>query len=75
MPFLRWIYRLPLRLRSLFRGSVLDRELEQELRYHVEEKTKAYSSRVSIRGKPRAARCWTWAAWTVAGRSAATCAA
>src|SRR5262245_17240050 len=31
-----WFYTAPLRLRSLFRRSQVDRELEEELRYHIE---------------------------------------
>jgi predicted permease len=34
---MRWIYKLPLRLRSLFRKSRIERELTEELRFHVEE--------------------------------------
>ena len=36
MRFDRWRYVLPLRLRSLFRSNTVDRELDEELRYHVE---------------------------------------
>ena len=32
----RWFYRASMRLRSLFRGSALDRELDEELHFHVE---------------------------------------
>jgi predicted permease len=35
----KWIYILPLRLRSLFRRQRVDRELDEELRFHVERKT------------------------------------
>ncbi|MBO0862067.1 MAG: hypothetical protein J2P21_26955 [Chloracidobacterium sp.] len=31
-----WFYTAPLRLRSLFRRSQLERELDEELRYHIE---------------------------------------
>jgi predicted permease len=34
-----WIYTIPLRVRSLFRRRRADRELDDELRYHVERKT------------------------------------
>src|SRR5690348_8248588 len=37
-----WLYTIPLRLRSLFRRSELDRELDDELRDHVERKTELY---------------------------------
>jgi predicted permease len=36
MPFERWLYVLPLRLRSLFRGTAVERELDEELQYHLE---------------------------------------
>jgi putative ABC transport system permease protein len=41
----RWIYALPLRLRSLFRRCRVDQELDDELRYHVERKTEEYVSK------------------------------
>src|SRR5215467_2870804 len=34
-----WLYTLPLRLRSLFRGSAADRDLDDEMQYHVERRT------------------------------------
>src|SRR5215468_257155 len=36
MRFIRWFYTLPLRLRSLFRRSQVEQELDEELRYHIE---------------------------------------
>ncbi len=38
----RWFYTVPLRLRSLFRRRRLDEELDEELVYHVEQKTQEY---------------------------------
>src|ERR1700751_800279 len=35
----RWIYTVPLRLRSLFRRRRVDAELDEELQDHVERKT------------------------------------
>src|SRR5579864_4007439 len=35
----RWFHTIPLRLRSLFRRQEADQELDEELRYHVEQKT------------------------------------
>jgi len=40
----RWIYKLPLRLRSLFGRQAADQELDDELRYHVEQKTQQYAA-------------------------------
>jgi predicted permease len=40
-----WIYTVPLRLRSLFRRERADRELEDELQDHVEQRAKEFSAR------------------------------
>jgi predicted permease len=37
-----WVYTIPLRLRSLFRRAQADQELDEELRDHLERKTKEY---------------------------------
>src|SRR5438046_10189442 len=37
-----WIYTIPLRLRSLFRGAHADQELDDELRDHLDLKTEQY---------------------------------
>ena len=42
MPPERWIYKLPLRLRSLLRREAADHELDEELREHVEQKTQQF---------------------------------
>jgi macrolide transport system ATP-binding/permease protein len=36
MRLTRWFYTVPLRLRSLFRRSRVEQELDEELRYHIE---------------------------------------
>src|SRR5262245_66253571 len=36
MRFDHWFYTLPLRLRSLFRRAQVERELDEELQYHLE---------------------------------------
>jgi len=40
-----WLYTLPLRLRSLFRGEQVDRELDDEMQYHIERLTEEYVAR------------------------------
>jgi len=35
----QWFYAIPLRLRSLFRRAEVERELDEELRYHVQRAT------------------------------------
>jgi len=42
MPSERWLYMIPLRLRSLFRRRQLDRELDEELRDHLARRTEEY---------------------------------
>jgi ABC-type antimicrobial peptide transport system permease subunit len=42
MRFERWIYSIPLRLRSLFRRNAVERELDEEPQFHLEQKTQHY---------------------------------
>ena len=42
MKFRQWLYKLPLRLRSLFRRSDVEQELSEELRYHLEQKVREF---------------------------------
>ena len=37
-----WLYAIPLRLRSLFRRQLVEQELDEELRYHLQRKTEEY---------------------------------
>ena len=39
-----WIYKLPLRLRSLFRRNHVESELSEELQYHMERKVEALTA-------------------------------
>src|SRR5579864_1556284 len=41
----RWIYTIPLRIRSLFKRTAADRELDDELQYHLEQKTQEFISK------------------------------
>ncbi|MGH9403927.1 MAG: permease prefix domain 1-containing protein [Terriglobia bacterium] len=41
----RWIYKLPLRVRSLFCKNRIERELSDELRFHLEKLTEQSVSR------------------------------
>ena len=38
----RWLYTIPLRLRSVFRRAQADQELDDELRDHLERRTEEY---------------------------------
>ena len=40
----RWLYTLPLRLRSVFRRDQVENELDEEIRYHVEKQTEEYTA-------------------------------
>ncbi len=45
MEWQRWRYILPLRLRSIFRGTAVDQELDEELRFHLECKAEEEMNR------------------------------
>ena len=52
-----WIYTLPLRLRSLFRRNKVEQDLNEELQYHLEQKTQEYrASGLTIEEARRKAR-------------------
>jgi putative ABC transport system permease protein len=42
MRWQHWIYTVPLRLRSLLRRDEVERELEEEMRYHLERRIEEY---------------------------------
>src|SRR6266481_3327849 len=42
MRFERWVYSIPLRVRSLFRRNAFERELDEDLQFHLEQKTQHY---------------------------------
>jgi len=42
MRFEQWIYSIPLRIRSLFRRDTVEHELDDELQFHLEQKTQHY---------------------------------
>jgi putative ABC transport system permease protein len=42
---MRWIYKFPLRVRSLFRKSRLEQELTEELRFHLEKLAEEYAAK------------------------------
>ncbi len=41
----RWLYTVPLRFRSLFRRTIVEQELDEELRYHIERLTEEHIAR------------------------------
>jgi len=41
----RWVYRTSMRLRALFRGGALDRELDEELRFHFDHLVEEHVAR------------------------------
>ncbi|HYL65398.1 MAG TPA: ABC transporter permease [Candidatus Methylomirabilis sp.] len=53
----KWLYIVPLRLRSLFRKSQVESELGDELQFHCEQKTREYvAAGLSLEDARRAAR-------------------
>ena len=44
MSLRNWLYRMPLRLRSLFRRDQVEQDLNEELQYHLEQKTQEYTA-------------------------------
>jgi putative ABC transport system permease protein len=40
-----WLYTIPLRIRSLFKKSAADRELNDELQFHLDQKTQEFISK------------------------------
>ncbi|MCC6539579.1 MAG: ABC transporter permease [Bryobacterales bacterium] len=79
MRFQNWLYRLPLRLRSLFRRPDVDAELDQELAFHLERQieanvaagaTPAEARTAALRAignttllKEEARESWGWRRW------------
>jgi putative ABC transport system permease protein len=55
MLFERWLYTVPLRLRSLFRRNRVESELDEELRFHVERLTEEHVIRGLSRDDARLA--------------------
>jgi hypothetical protein len=49
----RWLFTIPLRLRSLFRWAQADRELDNEPRDHLERKTEEYVAQGMTREEAR----------------------
>ena len=47
---MRWFYKIPLRLRSVFRKNRVEKELTEELRFHLEQ----HAADLEARGIPRA---------------------
>jgi predicted permease len=57
----RWLWTLRLRLRSLFRRAQVEQELEDELRFHVDQLTARHVERgLSVDDARRTARCTTY---------------
>ncbi len=76
MSFARWRYIVPLRLRSLFRRKPVEQELDEELRFHLDQRIAANvasgmapdeaarASRVALGNQPlireRTQDAWSW---------------
>src|SRR5215813_9998570 len=53
MRFEHWLYTLPLRLRSLFRRAQVERELDEELQYHLERRIEEHLAKGMTAGEAR----------------------
>ena len=71
----RWFRRLTLWLRSLFQRDRVERELEEEFRFHIEQRTSWKSAGVSPRRKHVAPPSGRWLERSNERRSAGICAA
>ena len=56
MPTTRWLEKLQHRLRALFFRSDADYELNDELRFHIDQKTQLYIDRGLSRAEARTGR-------------------
>ena len=50
---MRWLYKLPLRLRSLFKRGRVEQELNDELRFHLEKLLEEYAAKGMTREEAR----------------------
>jgi len=71
---MRWLYKLPLRFRSLFRTRRVEQELTDELRFHLGELTEEYVAKGMTPEEARYAACGSWVASSKSKRSVETCA-
>src|SRR5262245_56457816 len=60
MPIERWLYTIPLRVRSLFRRSRVEQDLDDELRYHIDQQAAAFAAQgmPADEARARAARAF-----------------
>lgn len=71
---LRWFTRLRLRLRSLFRRDLVESELDEELRYHLEREMEQRLGRGLSVEEARLAARRAWVPSRSTWRNVATCA-
>jgi len=70
---MRFLHKLPLRLRSLFRRARMEQELSDELRFHLKELTGEKLARGMTPQEARYAALRELAAWSKSKRIAAIC--
>ena len=63
------LYKLPFRLKSLFRGNCVERELNDELRFHLETRTEEYGAKGMTRRRLVTQLSGNWAGWSRSRRS------
>ena len=67
-----WFYTIPLRLRSIFRRRQVERDLDEELQYHLDNKIEELLSADLIRPKRARWHCEPWMDSRNARRNAGT---
>ena len=53
-----WFYTIPLRLRSIFRRRQVERDLDEELQYHLDKKIEESLSRLGRKQLQKEAANW-----------------
>ena len=71
---MRWLYKLPLRLRSLFRKDRVEMELTDELRFHLEQLIEEKVGQRMTAEEARYAALRELGEWNKSRRSAVACA-
>ena len=65
-----WFYAMPLRLRSLFRRQRVEHELDEELRYHLDQKIDEYIAQGQTPRSHAELLCARWTALPSARKNA-----
>jgi len=58
-----WLYKLPLKIRSIFLRSQVEKELDEEFQYHLECRIEALQAQ-GMSAEEAHWRCARWADWS-----------